>query len=286
MLWRVRARLDDRPGALAALAAACGREGVNIKTVQVFPEGASVIDELVLQVPDGWDAARLHTLLDDAGGRTVSTVPVTSEALEDQPTRYVQAVRAVISEPASFPEIAAHLFDADVAQGDGDEDVLEMTVGASATIQIRRKPPFTEIERARAAALAELVGHVLAAHTPPSPTAVSGVEPDYIAEGSTVSAVVGGLVVGRASVSEAAAGEPWPLDLWVDPAWQRRGIGTRLLSELARLARTLGAGEIMLFAPSETQAVLPMVLSAGLRGRIRMAGGQLTVRIGLTDLRP
>ena len=29
-----------------------------------------------------------------------------------------------------------------------------------------------------------------------------------------------------------------------------------------------------------------MVLSAGLRGRIRMAGGELTVRVPVRDLRP
>jgi hypothetical protein len=31
--------------------------------------------------------------------------------------------------------------------------------------------------------------------------------------------------------------------------------------------------------------VLPMVLAAGMRGRIRMAGDTLTVRIAITDLR-
>ena len=35
-----------------------------------------------------------------------------------------------------------------------------------------------------------------------------------------------------------------------------------------------------------TTAVLPMVLAAGLRGRIRMAGDELTVRVPVRDLRP
>ena len=65
-----------------------------------------------------------------------------------------------------------------------------------------------------------------------------------------------------------------PVTLGVDPAWQRRGIGTRLLVDAARLALARGADEIVLTTRSDNQAVLPMVLAAGLRGRIRMAGDQ------------
>jgi len=37
---------------------------------------------------------------------------------------------------------------------------------------------------------------------------------------------------------------------------------------------------------ADNQAVLPMVLAAGLRGRIRMAADVLTVRIPVHELRP
>ncbi|WP_435770109.1 GNAT family N-acetyltransferase [Nocardioides sp. SYSU DS0651] len=287
MLWRVRVGLADRPGALAGLAAACGRAGVNIQTVQVFPDSTSVTDELVLQVPQDWSAQQVRALVEKAGGVPVSAAPVTRAALEDQPTRYVRAARAIISQPAKFPEIAAHLFDAGVDRNDGSEDVLEMVVGGSATIQIRRDTPFTPAERARAAALAELVGQVIDAGGTHAPHhAASGAELEFVTAGTTVSAVAAGLVAGRAGVSEAGEDdEPWPVDLWVDPAWQRRGVGTRLLAEVARLARGRGADAIVLTAPADSQAVLPMVLAAGMRGRIRIAGDSLTVRIALTDLR-
>ena len=55
---------------------------------------------------------------------------------------------------------------------------------------------------------------------------------------------------------------------------------------MARLALAKGADEIVLTTRSDNPAVLPMVLAAGLRGRIRMAGDQLTVRIPLRDLKP
>lgn len=286
MLWRVRAGLPDRPGALADLAAGCGRAGVNIQAVQVFPDADSVTDEFVLLVPPDWTAENLLELVRNAGGTPVSAVPVTTAALEDQPTRYVRAVRSIIAQPATFPDVAAHLFDADVAPSSGAEDVLEMTVGGSATIQIRRNPPFTATERARAEALAELVGQVLDAQAPPAPHQPGAGDPDYVRNGTVVSALAGGLVAGRAEVTVGeTTDKPWPVDLWVDPAWHRRGVGTRLLAEVARAARAHGAEEIVLTAPAESKAVLPMVLAAGMRGRIRMAGDSLTVRIAITDLR-
>ena len=51
-------------------------------------------------------------------------------------------------------------------------------------------------------------------------------------------------------------------------------------------ARRLGADEILLTTRSDNQAVLPMVLGAGLRGRIRMAADELTVRVPVGGLKP
>ena len=76
------------------------------------------------------------------------------------------------------------------------------------------------------------------------------------------------------------------MTLRVDPAWQRRGIGTRLLVDAARLAGSMGASEIVLTTRADNQAVLPMVLAAGLRARIRMAADQLTVRVPVRSLKP
>lgn len=41
MLWKVHALLDGRPGAMAALAAGCGDQGVNILGPQIFPPAAT-----------------------------------------------------------------------------------------------------------------------------------------------------------------------------------------------------------------------------------------------------
>jgi GNAT superfamily N-acetyltransferase len=286
MLWRVRANLPDRPGKLALLTNECGKAGVNIGAVQVFNSqlpGTATI-EFVIRTPEDWGQPEVLDLFRRAGGDSIVTHSVNSHALDDQPTRYVNAAKEILDHPALFPDVVAHLFDADVEPTHGTEDVLEMTVG-NAVVQIRRETPFTPAERARGGALADLVSDVLS-RTPSAPHSTGDAEPTHVRGDDEVSVLVSGRVVGRASFAAGAeAKDPWPVDMWVDPSWQRRGIGTRVLADIARMARARGAEEIVLTAPADSQAVLPMVLSAGLRGRIRMAGESLTVRIAVSDLR-
>jgi GNAT superfamily N-acetyltransferase len=292
MLWRVRTTLPDRPGSLAVLADECGRAGVNILGLQVFPGGGQVTDELVLSTPDDWDDDRLAALLGRAGGENVNAQRCTEEALSDQPTRYVQAARAVLAQPASFPDVVAHLFDADIAPASDVHDVMEMSV-ADVLVQIRRVAPFTATEHARGAAMAELVSDVLGRERPAfSPSGGrrmgSGATPTYAVRGSRVVAMADGTTVGLAVVHppEDENDVVRTIDIDVDAAWQRRGIGTRLLGDSARLARRLGAEEVILTTAHDNRAVLPMVLAAGMRGRIRMAGETLTVRIAVRELKP
>jgi ribosomal protein S18 acetylase RimI-like enzyme len=283
MLWRARATLPDRPGALACLAQECDKAGVNIVGLQVFPGVDRVTDELVLSAPDDWTEADLRELVERSGGESVVAATCTEAALIDQPTRYVQAARAILTEPASFPDVVAHLFDADVDAGD---DVMELTVG-DVQVQVRRTAPFTATEHARGAAMADLVSDVLSREMPEVGPASGrmgqGMVPDYVVDGTTVTALIADQVVGAATVRPSSVDEPGvrSVDLQVDGAWRRRGIGTKLLSEVARLAQAAGAEEIVMTARADNQAVLPMVLGAGMRARIRMAGDTLTVRVGL-----
>lgn len=302
MLWRIRTTLPDRPGALALLAAECGSRGVNILGLQIFPGVERVTDELVLRTADDWGLADIAALVERAGGEAVSGAPCTEHALVDQPARYVQAARTILAQPARFPEIVAKLFDAEADPVDESlvpiQDVMEMTVG-DLQVQVRRTAPFTATEHARGAAMADLVSDVLAmtvrpaargleAISPsPSRRVGAGAMPDYVVDGETVTARIDGTVVGLAAIRDAAP-EPGvrEVTLRVDPAWQRRGIGTRLLNEVSRLGAASGIQELLLVTRADNQAVLPMVLAAGLRGRIRLAADVLTVRVPLRDLRP
>ena len=120
MLWRVRTTLPDRPGTLALLAEQCGLADVNILGLQIFPGVEAVTDELVLRTP-----GRLGPGPDRPAGRARrrrqrrSRLPCTEAALADQPTLYVQAARAVLERPMTFPEVVGRLFDADFESVDG-----------------------------------------------------------------------------------------------------------------------------------------------------------------------
>jgi ribosomal protein S18 acetylase RimI-like enzyme len=297
MLWRVRTNLPDRPGALAVLARNCGEAGVNILGLQIFPGIETVTDELVLRTPEAWGTPEIAELIERAGGESVVSAPCTEAALTDQPTRYVQAARTILAQPASFPEVVATLFDAEADPVDADghaQDVMEMTVG-DVQVQVRRTAAFTATEHARASAMADLVSDVLHRTREDAGITVSpgrrlggGASPEYTTVGNAVSALIDGVVVGTATVRAPSDEEPdvRPVTLRVDPGFQRRGIGTRLLVEGARVAHTLGAREIVLTTRSDNRAVLPMVLAAGMRGRIRMAADVLTVRVPVRDLKP
>lgn len=299
MLWRVRANLPDRPGSLAALTSTCGEAGVDIRRIRVLagPRGetdehadGTVTDELVVEAPQALDEGGVGALVAAAGGHTVIVMPCTPAALTDQPTRYVEAARSVIAEPASFPDVVARLFDADTAVDDGPADVMELRIG-DVRVQIRRPAPFTATERERGLAMASLVSDVLGrersavgpARRTGAPTRVA-----YEVRESVVVAVADLEEVGRAGLLPASHDEPGTreIDLVVDPSWRRCGVGTRLLGDVARLARTIGADELLVRTRADNQAVMALVLSAGMRGRIRMAGDELSVRVLLRDVRP
>jgi GNAT superfamily N-acetyltransferase len=289
MLWRVRTTLPDRPGALAVLAQHCGEAGVNILGFQIFPGIGDVTDELIVRTPMGWEASQLVELMQASGGRDVDVLPSREAALSDQPTRYIRAAQMIIDQPMSFPDVVSRLFDtATDPVGDGPADVMEMTVG-EVVMHVRRSTPFTATEHARGAALADLVSDVLnRAREELAPAPRNGQMPEYVVDGSSVTALLGGVVVGRAVLEPEDDAEEmtyW-LTLSVESAWRRRGIGTRLLVHAGRLARTNGAETLVLTTTADNPAVLPLVLSAGMRGLIKMTAGELTVSISVARLWP
>ena len=188
MLWRVRATLADRPGALATLAQHCGEREANILALQIFPGVDGVTDELVLSAPDGWSLSDVAGLVEAAGGTQVSVGVCTEQALVDGPTRYLTAVRQVLHGAERLPTVLARLLDAlpvdagaPVARLTAVQDSLVVGSG-SERVEVRRTTPFTPTEHARAASFVEAVAEMRArglleepvAATPGAPQAGDG----------------------------------------------------------------------------------------------------------------
>ncbi|MBD8606202.1 GNAT family N-acetyltransferase [Aeromicrobium sp. CFBP 8757] len=160
MLWRVRTTFADRPGSLADIALACGRAGLNILGLQVFPTTPHVTDDLVVSAPEGWTDVMVAELFATAGGSDVSATRVGDASLVDAPTRYLLGVHDVLESDRDVVEVLHELLETeppDVADYAG-HDVMVLTRRDGSELTISRAVPFTDVERTRAQALLSLVG--------------------------------------------------------------------------------------------------------------------------------
>lgn len=170
MHWRVRAHLQDRPGAMAALAVQCGDQGINILGLQIFPTTDGVIDELVLRTPSEWTAHDVEQLLTRAGASDPQVAVCTPHALQDQAVRYARAARTVMEDPESLEDQLCRLLDATPHDGSPAMDALILDDGDGPFVSLHCRVPFTDTEHARAAALREVAAAntVVLARKPPT----------------------------------------------------------------------------------------------------------------------
>jgi GNAT superfamily N-acetyltransferase len=103
--------------------------------------------------------------------------------------------------------------------------------------------------------------------------------------GGALVASVGADIVGVASLSVCEAGLA-EVALLVEDGWQRQGIGSRLLSAAARLARGQGAEEVELRSRTHNPALMSLAFASGLRARVRLDGDAVVVTVGVVGLKP
>lgn len=159
MMWRVRTTLEDRPGILAEIALACGKAGINIESMQVFPGDPTVVDEFVVSAPDGCADVELAQVFEEAGGTGVSVTRTEPKDVVDEPTRWLGGVHEVLGDGRDVEEVLRELLGTtppDVADYAG-HDLLNLQRRNGTSLRISRAVPFTPIERARAQALLSLV---------------------------------------------------------------------------------------------------------------------------------
>jgi hypothetical protein len=155
-LWRVRARVRETPGQLAALAAAIAAIGGNIMSLTTQPDVDGTVDELHVQVPAPVTAETLIDALTAAGGRSVRARPATIRELVDPVTRALLLASWAGEDPHRFPVALAALLEARLVPDTGEEDgeTLPLTVPTGERIRLHRPGlPFTVTETARALAM-------------------------------------------------------------------------------------------------------------------------------------
>lgn len=178
MLWQVRALLEDRPGAMAALAVSCGDRAVNILGLQIFPApDGRVVDELVLHTPGGWTAEDVEDMVARAGGGAPTVFPCSAHALEDQPVRYVRAAQVVTDRPDLLVDQLCRLLDATPAGDPYEAGALRLDDPYGPEVVLVRPVPFSDTELARAAELRRVAAVALGLDRDPVLAPVGAPEP-------------------------------------------------------------------------------------------------------------
>ncbi|MFI1920440.1 amino acid-binding protein [Nocardia sp. NPDC020380] len=168
-LWRIRVRLDNKPGRLELLAKQLGDRRANILTVHVHHLENGVLDELVVSTPADLAPQRLVHAIARAGGVVVGIWPASALTLVDGQTRALGLAARVASDPAELPLAIAELLGAQyIPHADPDRTpggtMLEIIPDddSAGMMFIRSGEPFTPAEVARAHRLADLA--LLATH--------------------------------------------------------------------------------------------------------------------------
>ncbi|MEV5707584.1 hypothetical protein [Actinoallomurus sp. NPDC052274] len=159
-LWRVRARVRETPGQLAALAAATAALGGNILSLSTQSDTDGTVDELHVQLPEPVTAPTLVDALTAAGGRSVRVRPATVRELVDPVTRALLLASWAGEDPRRLPVALAALLEARLLPDTGDRvdrverETLSLTTPTGDRVRLHRPGlPFTATETARALAL-------------------------------------------------------------------------------------------------------------------------------------
>jgi GNAT superfamily N-acetyltransferase len=169
LAWRLRVELNDRPGTLARLTAGLADRDCNILALTVLPVPDGVVDDLIISTPEGLRPADLITLVRAVGGRCAGITKADLHDLTDTPTSALRAATSLVERSASYAEAVRDLLGADSAEP--LDSAAEAPAGAAAgerqavigttegtTLLLRRGwAAFTEVELARANALADFV---------------------------------------------------------------------------------------------------------------------------------
>ncbi|QVJ01520.1 ACT domain-containing protein [Nocardiopsis eucommiae] len=178
-LWSVRVTVADVPGGLAALTGRFAALGVDIRLMQVHPDGTDAVDEFFVTVPPNVDEADLRRAVRDAGGRRAVVRTADVHELSDTTSRTLTLVDALVTGATTLERCLIALAAAHEVRHVGPRQIQRSVEGAgpgtsgpreelSGTVMTLPAPgggsltvhraglPFTPVEFARCRALAQV----------------------------------------------------------------------------------------------------------------------------------
>lgn len=307
MYWTVRGVLEDRPGALAALAAGCGKQNLNILGLQIFPSAdGRVVDELVVQTSRAVTTDDVEGVCRRAGLQDILVRVASAHALADQPVRYLRAAAVAVREPHRLKEQLAVLghtpggagSETELARADAFTDLVAGAMPSPlAAAREAARNPAREVDPSRLV-LREGAGEdaceLIALHQRCSadtlyrryhPAAMTDLTVPHTrqllqpAGGRSLVFTDGDQVVAHGVLAPGHAG--LELGLLVEDRWRRLGLGARLLQVLAHHAARTGHESLTCRVQADDRAMLALVHRVGLRARVRTEGNLVCITLSL-----
>lgn len=172
-LWRIRAEVDDRPGALERLTHGLTTIKANILGLHLHPLDSGALDEFVVSAPDWVGPDELREAVEAGGGRNARVWPTSALALVDGQTKALTLAAGLIADPDELPHAVATMLGARVLPDLPDnrdlpsEYLLKIPSPWSGLYAFTRDgEPFTPAESARAYRLAQIAEAAVAVRRP------------------------------------------------------------------------------------------------------------------------
>ncbi|MDQ1621843.1 MAG: hypothetical protein QOH19_261 [Actinomycetota bacterium] len=168
-LWRARASIENKPGALERLTHALSRHHISVLSLQVhpldnapqLPRDAHVLVELVVSAETSLTEQELLDVIQSGRAQGYRVWPTTALALADGQTKALSLAARIAAHPDELPLAAAELLSAQVINpattvAPDSRTTLKIPSNQGAVLLSRPSGPFTLAESARAHRLAEL----------------------------------------------------------------------------------------------------------------------------------
>ncbi len=163
-VWRIRVRMDDRPGTLARIAIRLADLECNILGLSVLPVPGGVLDEIVLRPAKGLPQQVLIDAVREEGCECSGIVDADLTELVDPASATLTSAKRAVEDPAALGEVLRDVLAADLvtlvpsleanpSRTESGHRAVFPAGNDTAFVARRRWSPFVELELTRAVAL-------------------------------------------------------------------------------------------------------------------------------------